>query len=72
MYWTKAELYEHCKVDVDFGDDDAEREVLELIDGSIARKPIADTVYHCPTCRKEIQPTDNFCSYCGQPLDWSD
>lgn len=25
----------------------------------------------CPKCRRGISREENFCSYCGQALDWS-
>ena len=30
----------------------------------------AITCYNCPKCNKEIQIHTNYCSYCGQKLDW--
>ena len=26
----------------------------------------------CPKCKKEVYPTNKYCSRCGQKLDWSD
>lgn len=25
----------------------------------------------CPNCKRGVSREDNFCSYCGQSLDWS-
>ena len=27
---------------------------------------------YCPSCKKTIGPTMNFCSNCGKAIDWSD
>ena len=28
------------------------------------------TLYSCPNCERKIFTTENFCSRCGQALDW--
>lgn len=27
-------------------------------------------VYECPKCGEEIELGDNFCSGCGEPIEW--
>lgn len=29
-------------------------------------------IYKCPRCDSYIRPNQNYCSECGQALDWSD
>ena len=38
----------------------------------IMRKDVAETYYICPECEWEVDKfDDNYCSDCGQKLDWS-
>ena len=38
----------------------------------IMRKDVAETYYICPECEWEVDRfDDNYCSDCGQKLDWS-
>lgn len=32
----------------------------------------ASTYYSCPNCNAEIEKNANYCSHCGQHLDWND
>lgn len=31
-----------------------------------------ETIYSCPNCYKQYIGRENYCSNCGQALDWSD
>ena len=38
----------------------------------IMRKDVAETYYICPECEWEVDKfDDNYCSDCGQKLDWA-
>lgn len=62
----------------------AERKAIktlqELVDKATPKEPIEDTThpigtYYCPNCQKEfdmLQWHDEYCSICGQRIDWSD
>ena len=52
---------------------------IEALDKQILRKPIEKyTDYDgteaglCPFCNEGVDEKMNFCSYCGQAIDWSD
>lgn len=52
----------------------------ELLDKATPKKVIEDkthpiSTFYCPNCQKEfdvIQWHDEYCSFCGQRIDWSD
>lgn len=50
---------------------------IKALEKQIAKKPILDKVYICPTCKSEMycepdymQLHFNYCTECGQKLDW--
>ena len=52
---------------------------IEALDKQILKKPIEKyTDYDgteaglCPFCNEGVDEKMNFCSYCGQAIDWSD
>ena len=52
---------------------------IEALDKQILKKPIEKyTDYDgteaglCPFCNEDVDEKMNFCSYCGQAIDWSD
>lgn len=52
---------------------------IEALDKQILKKPIEEyTDYDgteaglCPFCNEGVDEKMNFCSYCGQAIDWSD
>lgn len=52
---------------------------IEALDKQILKKPIEKYTDHdgteaglCPFCNEGVDEKMNFCSYCGQAIDWSD
>ena len=52
---------------------------IEALDKQILKKPIekytdydGTAVGLCPFCNEGVDEKMNFCSYCGQAIDWSD
>ena len=52
---------------------------LEALYKQILKKPIEKYTDHdgteaglCPFCNEGVDEKMNFCSYCGQAIDWSD
>lgn len=51
---------------------------IEALEKQIPKKPImikdvAETYYICPECEWEVDKfDDNYCSDCGQKLDWEE
>ena len=61
---TDDENYDICQYQ------EAKAIALEAIQKQIAKKPI---VHQCTTCGSAVlQFEGNYCSQCGQKLDWSD
>ena len=51
----------------------------EALEKQMPKKPIEKYVDHddaeaglCPFCNEGVDEKMNFCSYCGQAIDWSD
>ena len=52
---------------------------IEALDKQILKKPIEKYTDHdgteaglCPFCNEGVDEKMNFCSYCGQAIDWED
>lgn len=77
---TAAEAKErllHSKMPNDAEQREYDLAVLHAIDKQIPKKPIEKFAFSddieaglCPLCNEEVNEEMNFCSYCGQAIDW--
>ena len=74
--YEKARQYARQTMDDSFHMEATILEVLEeLVERAKPKKPFntGDTFKHCPNCKKiNVDYAYNYCSGCGQALDWSD
>lgn len=48
-------------------------EAEEILEKHLPQKPIKknDASYICPICNRNLSGNENYCSNCGQRIDWS-
>ena len=79
---TAAEAKErllHSKMPNDAEQREYDLAVLHALDKQIPKKPIEKFAFSddigaglCPFCNEGVNEEMNFCSYCGQAIDWED